>query len=221
MGIIFFILGGTDIVDQRSDQNTTGSKTKRWSVKFFRWELDVTRINAQTIYSLNKKLDPRKTDSFTFGWQLGMSLVVSHMERRRGLPGLQKHITVNMDSLLRFVGRTESDAEERMDNRDEQGELAEPLPGGSQTETRPKDAAKCWDLCTNPRTPGGKGHRCELCYKGTAGDGHKTLKNALSKQSTQCQLCCIPVCKEHSTQICKDCASTFVKEKTLDMNMNL
>ena len=82
-----FTKGGTDVVDQRIGYYTTKAKSHRWSITAFYYMLDTARVNAQTIYSLKKKKDPRKSNSFDIGFELVMSLVLPHMARRpyRGL----------------------------------------------------------------------------------------------------------------------------------------
>ena len=64
--------------------------------------LDVIRINCQSIHSLNHLLDPRKVDSFDFGWKLAMELVLPQMQARRGKSGLQKNITEKIDMFTRL-----------------------------------------------------------------------------------------------------------------------
>ena len=78
-----FTKGGTDIVDQRIDKYTVSGKTNSWPKKVFWFMLDSTRINAQTINSLNHSLDVRKRDSFEFTWALIMSLVTPQLRARR------------------------------------------------------------------------------------------------------------------------------------------
>ena len=53
--------------------------------------LDVTKINWQSIHSLNLLLDPGKVDSFDFGLKLVVEVV-----------GLQKTITEKIDMFLRL-----------------------------------------------------------------------------------------------------------------------
>ena len=93
-------MGGTDIVDQRSGNNTTSTKSRKWTRKVLCYILDVTRINAQTVYCLNNELDPRKYESFSFATALGMSLLLPHMTDRRSQNGIQEHVTKKMDLFL-------------------------------------------------------------------------------------------------------------------------
>ena len=61
-----FTKGGTDIVDQRSDKYTTSTKNRRWSIKTWEYMLDVTRVNSQTIHSLNHGLAPSEVKEGKF-----------------------------------------------------------------------------------------------------------------------------------------------------------
>ena len=83
MSLVLFVhIGGTDIVDQRSDKYTVSSMTSRWSRKLFDFILDGTRVNAQTVWSVKRGLDPRKSNSFEFLKNLAESLIVPHMRER-------------------------------------------------------------------------------------------------------------------------------------------
>ena len=68
---------------------------KEWSKKIFCFLLYITRTNGQTIFSKNKRMDPRSQSSSQFLWQL-----VTHIVRRRtnhsyiSLSSVQKEICV-------------------------------------------------------------------------------------------------------------------------------
>ena len=62
-----YLKGGTDIVDQRMASYTCKAKRKRWTLPAFSYILDLSRINAATIMSLNKGNDPRQLDLYDFG----------------------------------------------------------------------------------------------------------------------------------------------------------
>ena len=55
---------------------------KEWSKKIFCFLLYITRTNGQTIFSKNKRMDPRSQSSFQFLWNLVLQLV-THIVRRR------------------------------------------------------------------------------------------------------------------------------------------
>ena len=64
-----FSKGGTDIIDQQMEMYTTNCKSKCWTMSAFSYILDTMRVNAQTIYSLNNNIQPRKLNLFEFGFQ--------------------------------------------------------------------------------------------------------------------------------------------------------
>jgi hypothetical protein len=80
---------GVDIVDQVSQPYTTNSKSKRFTRVALTWCLDTAKVNAKAIWCLNNNKNPRKFDSFEFGWKLATQLVYPHF-KRRSFAGLQK-----------------------------------------------------------------------------------------------------------------------------------
>ena len=62
-----YLKEGTDMVDQRMASYTCKAKSKRWTLPAFSYILDVSRINAATIMSLNKGNDPPQIDLYEFG----------------------------------------------------------------------------------------------------------------------------------------------------------
>ena len=95
-----FTKGGTDIVDQRSVSFTTSTKTKKWTRKTLSFMLDTTRVNSQTIHSLNNDVHPRSSDSAAFAYNLGLSLIRPHLEIRKSTNGLQSHV---LDKIALFL----------------------------------------------------------------------------------------------------------------------
>ena len=179
-------------MDQRCDANTTGTKSRKWTKKAFCWILDVARVNAQTILGLNLGKDPRKMDSFQFGWDLALSLVLPHLQRRRVSQGLQRELTTKMDTVLKYMHK-----EVRV--------AAAQLPG---------DDESCWELCIAARGAD-KEQRCTVCMKDLPVEGNKKAKGKLSKQKTKCQMCEIPVCKNHSVQTCQGCSEKLVMREAV------
>ena len=78
-----FSKGGTDIVDQRITMYSVNTKSRRWTMAAFAYILDTIRVNAQTLFSINANIDPRKTNSFSFGWELVQQLVKPHIVSRK------------------------------------------------------------------------------------------------------------------------------------------
>ena len=92
-----FSKGGTDLIDQRTGKYTTSIKSNKWTKKAICFMLDVARTNSQTIFALNQNLDPRKIDSFEYGWSLALKLVMPHMTERRTVPGLSAYLMSKID----------------------------------------------------------------------------------------------------------------------------
>ena len=87
---------GVDIVDQVSLPYTTKSKSKRFTRVALTWCLDTAKTNAKAIWCLNNNINPRKFDSFDFGWALATQLVYPYF-KQRSLAGLQKDIVAKME----------------------------------------------------------------------------------------------------------------------------
>ena len=88
MKVYDFSKGGTDISNQRCGSFTSATKTRRWPTKMLEYVLDVTRVNAQSVYCLNTGKDPNSgLDSFRFDRDLALSLVKPNMVA--GLPTIQ------------------------------------------------------------------------------------------------------------------------------------
>ena len=99
---------GVDIVDQVSQPYTTNSKSKRFTRVALTWCLDTAKVNAKAIWCLNNNKNPRKFDSFEFGWKLATQLVYPHF-KRRSFAGLQKDTVAKME-----VWRLSNPEEERL-----------------------------------------------------------------------------------------------------------
>ena len=84
-------VGGTDVMDQRIGSLSCKSMSKRWTWVVLCYILDTIRVNAQTIYALNKGIDPKKLDSFEFLMDLARDLVLPQM-KNKPLDGLQSII---------------------------------------------------------------------------------------------------------------------------------
>ena len=63
-----FTKGGTDECDQRTESYSVKPKSKKWTIVSFSYVLDMARINAATVLSLNEKENLRHsaTSSFEF-----------------------------------------------------------------------------------------------------------------------------------------------------------
>lgn len=114
-----FSKGGTDIVDQRIGFYTVNTKSRRWSMAAFAYILDTARINAQTIYSINKSVDPRKSKSFEFGWELVMSLITPHINTRKSVAGLPRRTITKMNMVLNLPDLQQTEQQEQFTNYSE------------------------------------------------------------------------------------------------------
>ena len=78
----------TYVVNQRVDGYITSVNSRRWTAKMRSYVLDVTRVYAQSLYSLNNDINPwtkkikGESFSFAFGWDLGITLVIPWMRVR-------------------------------------------------------------------------------------------------------------------------------------------
>ena len=61
-----FTKAGTDIIDQKMGYYTAETKSRRWTMVAFAYLLDTIRVNVSTVLAVNKKVDPKKKESFDF-----------------------------------------------------------------------------------------------------------------------------------------------------------
>ena len=54
-----FTEGGTDECDQRTESYSVKPKSRKWTIVSFSYVLDMARINAATVLSLNRKKNPQ------------------------------------------------------------------------------------------------------------------------------------------------------------------
>ena len=148
--------------------------------------LDVSRVNAQTIWSLNNGEIPRKVDSWEFCWKLGYSLVQPYMQQRLENPSIRKDIKVKIQSLLKIAPAPAP-------------VIAPSVEGGSLL------VAQCDKVSDGPRS------RCSICYENLPHVGHKAAKDKLGKYKSKCQLCCKFVCADHSFLMCNHCKDNVRK----------
>ena len=74
------------LLDQRSARLTVTMKSNSWPIKALCYMLDVSRVNAQTILSLNRDIDPRTSNTKDFLWNLSIQLLKPLLIRRRISP---------------------------------------------------------------------------------------------------------------------------------------
>ena len=194
-----FTKGGTDICDQRTGNYSTSTKSPKWTKKILSYMLDVSRVNSQTIHSLNHNLEPRKVDSFDYGWSLVLELVTPHIQdRRNNTPGLNKPVTEKMDMYLRLQAVPAPVP------------VAVPDPAVDDQAVQagvdavPQDQAPALDLLPHPKT--GADRRCKQCLHNLpTGAEHKAAKNKMHRVASQCQGCQEATCKNHIVHLCPAC----------------
>lgn len=173
-------------MDQRCAGNTVATKTRKWTRKNLEYQLDVSRVNAQTIFCLNHGLEPRKYNSSDFTKALGMSMLLPHMATRRHKSGIQASVIQKMGLFLPVA-------------------VAVPVPdAGNQ------------NLFPHPGSSDDTGARCRLCMDSikampdAAPGEKKAAKGKLGRLKTQCQRCAEAVCKAHTVSICQNCSTSLV-----------
>lgn len=172
--------------------------------------LDTCRVNSGTVYFLNKKKDPRKGNSFDFGWKLGIQLVLPLIRSRliNGLSSLiQQKIKLVLSSQQKETNETTSD-EADMACEASAGNYEENQIMYARSEAGVEKAAGSSTENLLPlRSESHK--RCGQCLQSIQGLDQKRKKNRLSKVKQQCQCCGTPLCKKHAFMVCTKC----VKQK--------
>ena len=190
-----FCKSGTDLVDQRASKYCTAIKSNKWTKKHFCFTLDIGRINSQTIWALNNDLEPRKVNSFSYGWELASSLVVPHMKKRRSTSGLQESITSGIDRFLSNLKKSQQNEPAA----DQVGQVPEVLRGNQ--------------LFRNPKLGGLK--RCSDCISECYGVDYKRKKEKLTKTKSCCEVCGKSCCLQHYHTVCYHCSTNLMKEVAL------
>ena len=95
-----FTKGGRDECDQMTESYSVKPKSRKWTIASFSYVLDMARINAATVLSLNRKENPRHsaTSSFEFIYNLSKSLCLPFFESR-SLNGLSENITHKTETI--------------------------------------------------------------------------------------------------------------------------
>ena len=181
-----FTKTGTDQMDSRFSTGKYCSKptTRRWSIAFFSYIMDTTRVNIQTLVTLNNGGSPRKVDSFAFGKKLALGLISPYLEKKEtaGLTPvnlLKLYLVTNENRYLKAATK-ESSAPSGSN---------EILPFKGQSSQTPTRCGSCIvelrDISAAER------------YKG---------KNSLTKSSGLCEKCGVVKCnKKHLVKLCISC----------------
>ena len=94
--------GGTDVIDQRMGFYCCKSKSPKWTITALSYVLDTCRVNASTLLAMNFGQSPRAQDSFQFGWNLAMALIVPFVQARQ-LNGLGVSVQWKISMILGTV----------------------------------------------------------------------------------------------------------------------
>ena len=144
--------------------------------------LDVTRVNALSVYCLNTGKDPRTgTDSFRFGWDLAMSLVKPNMVAR--LPTMKNRaIRTKIDMFIKPEDKEAEEEEElelvnnQGDNQEDPGEQEEPPCQEDQHEE---------ELFPH-KSYSDERQRCQTCVRSLPVQGYRALHQKLTRSKTRC-----------------------------------
>lgn len=159
-------------------------KTRRWTIAFFSYLLDTTRVNTQTLCALNNGEDARKVDSFDFGKKFAMDLIGPYLEKR-DISRLSSSILVKLFTLTQ--DRKYLMALLR---------LHEP-PSPAQ------ELAFCGQSSSQLK-------RCNVCIRSLESsliDGkirNKAIGN-LTRVGSICEQCSQVRCKKHLIKLCETC----------------
>ena len=193
-------------MDLRMGKYSTKNKSNKWTRVLFTYILDTARVNAQTVWSLVQKKDPRKTDSFDFGIKLARALVLPQIERR-SLNGLPISIQWKMSMMLkRPVGRAAAAAAVQVGAAAPAGAAAQAgavAPAGDQGGRANRAMSK------HPQNSE-KAQRCKMCLHSLPSQGMHQAKDNLGKIKSCCGACGNTVCKKHIVTICENCSNSFV-----------
>ena len=155
---------------------------KEWSKKIFCFLLYITRTNGQTIFSKNKRMDPRSQSSSQFLWNLVLQLV-THIVRRR-----TTHSYISSSSVIKatteyFLKITAT--ERNLCLADGVVVPNQMVGGGGGGGGRVGDRQNLLPHSSDcPRS-----RKCQECLNLIQGDGYDREKQRLSCQTQQCQQC--------------------------------
>jgi hypothetical protein len=91
----------------------------------FAYIIDTARVNSQTLYSIQNQIDPRKNNSFKFGWELVKELVTPQVEHRKMTSTTIHHATKRKIELILNVPHDEPHPADQL-----------PFPSTSQVKKR-------------------------------------------------------------------------------------
>ena len=72
--------GGTDIIDQHLGLYSFKSISPNWTITPLSSVFDTCRVKPSNVLAMNLGHNPRAQDSFQFGWNLAMKLIVPFLK---------------------------------------------------------------------------------------------------------------------------------------------
>lgn len=167
---------GVDICDKMAKEYTVRVQCRRWPLVHFHNQLDISGINAFTVYNYHYpdwSPIPMKKQRRTFLMKLAKELVMEFVTNRLANPvGLQISLVASME---RFTGQQRPDQQRPGPNQQGAGDGAVPVNAGQRL--------RC--------------HRCR--------DAGRALRRC-NLTTARCSTCHEPVCGNHVAQIkCTNC----------------
>ena len=143
---------------------------------------------------MNKDEDPKKQNSFMFGLDLGMSVVLPNVQRR-SWNNLPRSITDKIEVILKNsdLQNFQALATRSSEQRPSHSSTSNDAPMRKQFDTKSQKRRRC--------------HFYRLCR--TSEPCQKRSRKDFPKSKNQCQICGEAVCPIHALQACKDCMPTF------------
>ena len=130
---------------------------------------------------MNNMLDPRKTNSFKFGYDLAMELVTPYMKERLNWRGIQSKLAKTIREYI------PEDAGNQLRQDVELNPRMFPYEAKNQTRKR-----------------------CTICTDDILGSGYRGKKNSATKYSTICQMCSNTTCADHLYSACSRCTEKLM-----------
>lgn len=135
-------------------------KAASWTMKAFCHILDVSRVNAQTLWPLNNNKPPSNSDSFEFGYELAMQLTHDNILEQNTLY-LSQLTKIKIDHFLGKTGGPARSGEPGLNNsRDIQ----------TSTDGSVSQVIKFVPVISRNC---GKRRRCKDCYKQLTGSDRR------------------------------------------------
>ena len=192
-------------MDQRISSYSTNTKSLGWNLTAFSYVLDSTRVNAQTIFSMNNGIDSRKINAFGFGWRLVHALTTPQIRRRQAETGLQWITKQKIQLMLCNNDETENNCPSSINQR--RGMEEQRYSRVTQElQIDPTEASTSTAAAAVPSPVQPLRKRCYTCIDSIRGPGYCAKRKKLPPQPNVCCRCSKNICKSHSLRICSTCS---------------